>query len=67
MAVWSISTELVNKNIGLRKVYATRIDNAKSQTFFVKARTKTLEERKKVWDEIYRQNMRNQPRLYLTQ
>ncbi len=57
---WIVKTELVNPDTWLRKVFATftdatDIENITVRTFFVKARMKTDEEKKKVWDEIYRQ------------
>jgi len=48
---WDVKTELVNADTQLRKITAT----CDGRTFFVKARMKTPEEKKAVWDEIYRQ------------
>lgn len=57
---WLVTTEIVNPETGLRKVYATRTDdtnpeNIIAQMFFVKARMKTPEEKKAVWDNLYQQ------------
>jgi len=50
--MWTVKTILVNPDTELRKVTAI----CDGRTFFVKARMKTPEERKAVWDEIYRQH-----------
>lgn len=48
---WDVKTELINAETELRKVSAS----CNGRTFFIKARMKTAEEKKAVWDEIYLQ------------
>ena len=55
---WNVKTELVNEDTQLRKVNATCIENGNSQTYFVKARMATDEEKKNVWDDIWNQHLR---------
>lgn len=52
---WEIRTELINQDTQLRKVFATRINGEDVKTFFVKAPMLTLEEKQKVWDNIWQQ------------
>ena len=53
--MWIVTTELINDDTKLRKVYATIVDGENSRTFFVKARMKITEEKKAVWDDIWDQ------------
>lgn len=53
---WSVVTELINPETELRKVNAFRVEGETVQSYFVKARMKTLEEKKKVWDNIWNQH-----------
>lgn len=57
---WSIRTELINSDTGLRKVFAIRTDdtdpnNLVIHSFQIKARMKTTEEKKAVWDSLHQQ------------
>lgn len=57
---WDIKTELVNDETQLRRITATRVDDADPgniivHAFFIKARMKTTEERNAVWINIRRQ------------
>lgn len=56
--MWTVKTELINPDTELRKIYATYIDGENSQMFFVKARMKTPEEKKAVWDNIWQQYLK---------
>ena len=55
--IWGIKTEIVNVETDLRKIYAIRTDDVMDtlQSFFVKGITKTPEDRKKIWDNIWTQ------------
>lgn len=60
--MWTVKTELINKETELRKVYATSIydtdiENIKTETYFTKGRMKTPEEKKAVWDNIWQQHL----------
>lgn len=57
---WNVKTELINPETELRKVFATLtdatdIENKVVQRFFIKACMKTLDEKKAVWDNIWKQ------------